>query len=182
MSILELGALGEFVGAFAVVLTLIYLAIQIRQNTSSTRASTYSDTTDGWHKYMQSLSTADIDILISLATKPTEMTTAEFYRGYYLCRVLFRRMENDYFQFNAGTFEPATWEAYVRGFREDTFNNPAVRVMWKLQSDYLDPAFRKYMQLQIDEASRVAQQNVRAQFEQLIAGEHRQNDVAPDAA
>jgi hypothetical protein len=33
MTIMELGALGEFVGAIAVVVTLIYLAAQIRQNT-----------------------------------------------------------------------------------------------------------------------------------------------------
>ncbi len=33
MTIIELGALGEFVGAIAVVVTLIYLAVQIRQNT-----------------------------------------------------------------------------------------------------------------------------------------------------
>jgi len=33
MTIMELGALGEFIGAIAVVVTLIYLAVQIRQNT-----------------------------------------------------------------------------------------------------------------------------------------------------
>jgi len=33
MTITELGALGEFVGAIGVVITLVYLAIQIRQNT-----------------------------------------------------------------------------------------------------------------------------------------------------
>ena len=33
MTIMELGAIGEFVGAIAVVATLAYLAIQIRQNT-----------------------------------------------------------------------------------------------------------------------------------------------------
>jgi len=33
MTIMELGALGEFIGAIAVVVTLAYLAIQIRQNT-----------------------------------------------------------------------------------------------------------------------------------------------------
>ncbi len=35
MTLTELGALGEFVGAIAVVVTLVYLAIQIRQNTHS---------------------------------------------------------------------------------------------------------------------------------------------------
>jgi hypothetical protein len=35
MTLMELGALGEFVGAIAVVVTLVYLAIQIRQNTQA---------------------------------------------------------------------------------------------------------------------------------------------------
>ncbi len=34
MNIMELGALGEFVGSIGVIVTLIYLAIQIRQNTA----------------------------------------------------------------------------------------------------------------------------------------------------
>ena len=34
MNIMELGALGEFVGAIAVVVTLIYLAIQVRHSAS----------------------------------------------------------------------------------------------------------------------------------------------------
>ena len=45
MSTLEfsqlLGNYGEFVGAIAIVVTLIYLAIQIRQNTASVKASAY---------------------------------------------------------------------------------------------------------------------------------------------
>ncbi len=35
MSIMELGALGEFLGSIGVIATLVYLAIQIRQNTRS---------------------------------------------------------------------------------------------------------------------------------------------------
>ena len=39
MTIIELGALGEFVGAIAVVVTLAYLAVQIRQNTRAMEES-----------------------------------------------------------------------------------------------------------------------------------------------
>ncbi|MFQ5548379.1 MAG: hypothetical protein ACE5FV_08815 [Woeseia sp.] len=35
MSIIELGALGEFLGSIAVLATLVYLSVQIRQNTRS---------------------------------------------------------------------------------------------------------------------------------------------------
>lgn len=39
MTIMELGALGELLGAVGVIATLVYLAIQIRQNTRSLDAS-----------------------------------------------------------------------------------------------------------------------------------------------
>ena len=39
MSIIELGALGEFVGAIGVIATLIYLSLQIRHNTRSMEES-----------------------------------------------------------------------------------------------------------------------------------------------
>jgi hypothetical protein len=39
MTITELGALGEFVGAIGVVVTLVYLSIQIRQNTRAMQES-----------------------------------------------------------------------------------------------------------------------------------------------
>ncbi len=34
MTVIELGALGEFIGSIVVMLTLIYLAVQVRQNTA----------------------------------------------------------------------------------------------------------------------------------------------------
>lgn len=40
MTLQDLGALGEVVGAVAVVLTLLYVAAQIRQNTRSLRSAT----------------------------------------------------------------------------------------------------------------------------------------------
>ena len=39
MSIIELGAVGEFIGAIAVIATLIYLSMQIRQNTRAMEES-----------------------------------------------------------------------------------------------------------------------------------------------
>ncbi len=38
MSLIELGALGEFMGSIAVLATLVYLVFQIRQNTLSIRS------------------------------------------------------------------------------------------------------------------------------------------------
>ena len=43
-----IGVIAEVVGAVAVVATLTYLAVQIRQNTQVTKASTAQQMTDKW--------------------------------------------------------------------------------------------------------------------------------------
>jgi len=45
VTIAELGAIGEFVGSIAVLVTLIYLSVQVRQNTRHVRAQMGHD---GW--------------------------------------------------------------------------------------------------------------------------------------
>jgi len=41
LTLQDLGNLGELISAIAVVISLVYLAAQIRQNTKSVRTSTY---------------------------------------------------------------------------------------------------------------------------------------------
>ena len=45
MTIQDIGSIGELIAAIATVGTLIYLAVQIRQNTKSIRASTHHRST-----------------------------------------------------------------------------------------------------------------------------------------
>ena len=49
MSIQDLGSIGELVAAFATIATLIYLAAQIRQNTTTVAASTYESVFTGYN-------------------------------------------------------------------------------------------------------------------------------------
>lgn len=50
-----IGAIGEIVGAGAVVLTLIYLSIQLRQNTEALRSTAWQAIQDGEHQFDTSL-------------------------------------------------------------------------------------------------------------------------------
>jgi len=77
MTIMELGALGEFVGAIAVVVTLAYLAVQIRQNTRSMEesrrlalAQTYQMRADALQNML--VHAADSEHIGPLITKLTE--------------------------------------------------------------------------------------------------------------
>lgn len=168
-----LGNVGEFIGAIAVVATLGYLAVQVNQNTRASKAATYSETTNGWVDYLQRQSVEDLEILIALASEPDALSNARFYRAYYLCRSLFRRMEHDYYQYKAGVFERDTWLAYAKAFEEDTFSNPGVRAMWKLQKDYLDPEFVSFADRIVERSASMAGKRVQALFQELLHAERQ---------
>jgi hypothetical protein len=51
VSIQELGSLGELIAAIATIATLFYLAIQIRQNTTSVRAASRLEIASGWRAH-----------------------------------------------------------------------------------------------------------------------------------
>lgn len=51
MTIQDLGSLGELIAAVATVATLVYLALQIRQNTTSVRASSRLEIASGWRAH-----------------------------------------------------------------------------------------------------------------------------------
>lgn len=70
MNLQELSQLGEFLGGFSVLLTLIYLAVQIRGNTKAVRSAGAQQTHDSMvHLYSQLASDTDLNRIFRHGTK-----------------------------------------------------------------------------------------------------------------
>ena len=119
MTLEDLGNIGEFVAAIGVIVTLLYLAVQIRQNTRSTRASAFQEA-------MRDIAAAS-DLLASNAElsriwragmrdfdglKPDER---QRFAAYALS--LFRRMENIFFQTQHGALDSGFGEGVIGSVR-----------------------------------------------------------------
>ncbi len=153
------------------VATLAYVAVQIRQNTKSARALTYSATATGWQDYLQEQSAEDLDILMLLSTNHHELSHAQFLRAYYLYRTQFRRMEHDFYQYRTGTLDEDTWTAYLRGFEQDNFTAPGARVMWKLQSNFFEPSFSECVDKIVERAHSLPSPHFRQRFNEVMESE-----------
>lgn len=81
-----IGAVGEILGAIAVVATLIYLAKQIRQNSQAVEVAALRDTTDQWNQWSEVLATssdlADIVIKGHKSYRQLPAAEAERYGAY----------------------------------------------------------------------------------------------------
>ena len=108
-----IGAVGEIVGATAVVLTLIYLAVQVRRGTRATQAASF-----------QAASALDQDFLLTLGkdpvtaqlwntylTDPESLSTDQSLQGLYLFISFLRRLENLYFQHRLGALSEEGWQS-----------------------------------------------------------------------
>lgn len=111
----ELGAAAELVGAIAVVVTLVYLAIQIRQNTRSVATATYDSVMTGFNDLNVELM-RDPDLL-SLYLRGTEhpesLTEAEGTRFVLMIRCYANQWEKLLRLYQAGALPAAAWRSYA---------------------------------------------------------------------
>ena len=66
MTVQDLGSIGELIGAVAVFISLLYLAMQIRQNTRAVRISTYQAIMDSSNRIGESLAQTGVDRIYRL--------------------------------------------------------------------------------------------------------------------
>ena len=104
------GAIGEVVGAIAVIATLLYLALQIRQNTKAMRGATLNAITE--HKQFELRWSSDIATAWRKSlTEPKSLTQDESWQiAEWMCSSFVAR-QNEFFQYKQGLIDDETWAA-----------------------------------------------------------------------
>lgn len=125
MTIFELGALGEFIGAIAVVITLLYLAVQISQNTKATRAQIHQARSDQAQQYYLHLCEQSViaEVFEKLQSEigvldPDNLETLsqeELRQLRALCAASISRLENSFYQYQNGFLNGEMYESMIIG-------------------------------------------------------------------
>jgi hypothetical protein len=148
MSLEDLGNVGEFVAAVGVIISLIYLAVQIRQNTSSVRASTFHESANraadftkaiGEQKELARILRTGLGGLEQLEDDDDRL------RFVMLLHTLFRQYEDIFFQYRAGNLSSESWDAWRYSIRSN-LSNPGVTPFWNLRRPFFTESFRKFVE------------------------------------
>lgn len=123
MSLQDWGSLGELIGAVATVLTLAYLAVQIRQNSLQMREASKAaktramdSTVEAFARYRSMLVNSDNAELYSRGLESYVTLSA-------VDQIRFRSIIEEYFfayaamfeRLKAGTYEWGVWQAQIEG-------------------------------------------------------------------
>jgi len=141
-----IGAIGEVLGAVAVVATLFYLAIQIRQNSRSVeqsvralRLSAAEGTVEGFSRYRERISRSEGSALVAKGRQDyTKLSDAEQIQfdaimGEYMFSywALFLRREE-------GMYDAADWGAHMLALK-DTLSWPGTAAWWRVRQSGFSP-------------------------------------------
>jgi hypothetical protein len=136
-----IGAVAEGLGAVGVIVSLAYLASQIRQNTRSMRASTYQALSDGiQHMNTNVFGNAEFAEFIERAlTTDTELSSTENRRWLAWISAMFRHFHNAFQQHNLGALPTAEYRSII-GVALVNFRSTRVRAAWhEFRGLYSDP-------------------------------------------
>ena len=131
MSIMELGALGEFLGAIAVVATLAYLAIQVRQskellkrNQKLAIGQAYqfraAMTSDNARTQLYNHDSISVQAKVDRGEELTDLEKRVRKTGYALGHFAY---DNMYYQYSLGLVDEETWLGTRSNLKEGLRNN-----------------------------------------------------------
>jgi hypothetical protein len=145
-----IGAVGEAVGAAGVIISLLYLALQIRGDARAKRTATTHE---------QSL--ASREVLLSIANNPgladlflrglndfALLSGVEVPRFSSLLGQICRQWENQFFQWSEGHFDLRVWRG-LEASVDDFFAFPGAQAWWKTRSHWYSDQFRALIEEKI---------------------------------
>ena len=150
-----ISAIGQLVGALAVVISLIYLANQVRSNARETRLAAMRSTLDFLNRFTQQIAEhADLAELRHRGFKDFEsLEGADRARFGSYMHGLFRTIETVYYQHLEGHVDPRVWRGLEVVTREVNAQ-PGVQAWWRSRSHWFDEEFAKFINQQQQTATR----------------------------
>lgn len=147
MSITELGSIGELVAAIATVVTLVYLATQVRQNTRALTSATFQNITGEMGRNVEpiSLSPDLASIMVRGFSGQDELGPEDTVRLASVYVATFRRMESVFVQNQLGSID----DALMKGFETSIamlLNTPFGRSWWKTAKVTFYAPFAEHME------------------------------------
>ena len=137
MNLQDFASIAEIVGGFAVLATLIYLVIELRNNTSILRAEASNSSYNRWAEFNTMLSQHPDKHVFARSLDPNEsfenFDLIDQFTLSCLGRTMIQRFSASYFHYKAGILDVANWDQHAI-FCHSVFALPVWGAWWREES------------------------------------------------
>lgn len=142
-----IGAMGELIGAVGVMITVVYLAFQVRQNTRSVRGSVYDSLATSLEHLNRPL-VENADLARALGAVTEDWGTAsedDRSRVVHFYSAAFKLFENVHYQYSQGLIEDELWKGW-QNLMLTYFWSPGVQVWWPTRRGAYSVSFARFLE------------------------------------
>ena len=142
-----LGNLGDFIGGIGVVVTLVYLAGQIRQNSRSVKAASAQAMLGSLGMTLNSIGASpQASRVFALGQlDPSQLDEDEVSQFAHLILGWFRIVEQAFHHYERGGLDPELWEGHVAQLKS-FIQSPSVQRWWSVRAPLFHPEFRRFIE------------------------------------
>lgn len=142
-----IGALGEIIGAIAVIVTLIYLTIQVRESARASRAAAVTDATASVQAWYQEIGSnpESAKLFLEGMTNPDALPVARQFQFLMLVHSIFLGFQRTYFLSQAGTLDAGLRDSI--GTAIHAVNHlPGIHLYWRVRRAFFQPEFVSWVE------------------------------------
>jgi hypothetical protein len=146
MTLDQLGSISEIIGGLGVIISLIYLALQIRKNTDAERTSTYQAVVSDFGALNNTMaSSSELSLLFVHAMENYhQLSSDEKARISQIFFQTFRYFENMYYQHRKGYLDEEVWTGWKR-LMLTYYSRPGFQAWWGHRRDVYSESFAIFL-------------------------------------
>lgn len=148
------GALAEIAGAAGVIITLLYLSIQLRQSTKATKLTAIQSSMENSARFSELLSTDDdlAAVFWRGLSAPQELDATDLRKFVSALNVFMRRESVAFYLHKEGVMPDHLWQARIAVI-SGTLNQPGFHLYLETVAETLPDDFRAFLEARVREKS-----------------------------
>ena len=148
MTLEDINYVAQTIGVIAIFVSLVFLAIQVRQNSAITRAHVHQQVADAFTVYLENMANHSAIVFAGTSGKDgmTSLTDEELLRFSFIMAGLFKIWENAFYQHKSGFLDERSWQSNVT-WMLTWFHLPGVQTWWQVRKDLFAAEYRAFLEL-----------------------------------
>ncbi|MFI4935494.1 MAG: hypothetical protein ACHP7N_12795 [Caulobacterales bacterium] len=169
MGLSDVATLASIVSSAAVAISLIYVALQVRQAEKNQRALMQQGRADrAWEGSFRVADPVMSVVFHKGLRRPEELSADELDQFLSICRAAFLSGEDSFLQHRSGLLDGTAYASFVAGVRGYIAGSPGLRAAWRLTSHQFGAEYVGFMDSLVAATPRAAHTDQMVQWRQII--------------
>lgn len=166
MKLSEAAQLAEIVSAVGLVISLIYVGVQVTDNTSATRSAMASSASTEFTDWYEHLSSDPVlmDVWLRGVTAPETLDEQQQLRFVFLLHIVMLQFQNNYYLVEEGTLDQKML-ASINNTLATIRGTPGFEFYWPLRRELFFPEYRAFVEALMFEAGGTPNESYRKVME-----------------